>query len=118
MRSLLLAVLLSAAVLAQSPQSSGPVFEMVITNADTIGFDAPTLAALNIRGGADAVCKGVLDGGDVRFRVDVDADEVTAALGTPLADTRAITVTGFVNISRFQAIAEAGDGTIFWTCFN
>ncbi len=118
MRSLLFAVLLSTVALAQAPQSSGPIFEMTVTNAIAIGFDAPTLATLNVRGGGDAVCSGVLDGGAIRFRVDVDADEVTAALGTPLSDTRALTIIGLVNITRFQAIAEAADGVIFWTCFN
>lgn len=118
MKSILLAVLLGSTLLAQAPQSSGPVFEMTVTNAIAIGFDAPTLATLNVRGGGDARCSGVLDGGAIRFRVDVDADMVTAALGTPLADERAIVIIGLVNITRFQAIAEAADGVIFWTCFN
>ena len=116
MRSSLFAVLLSTAVLAQ--QSSGPFFEMTITSGVAIGFDAPTLSALAVRGGGDAQCSGVLDGGAVRFRVDVDADEVTAALGTPLLDTRSVTITGLVNITRFQAIAEGANGVIFWTCFQ
>lgn len=118
MRSLLLAVLLSTTAFAQAPQSSGPIFEMTITSGVAIGFDAPTLDALDVRGGGDAVCKGVNDGGTIRFRVDVDADEVTASLGTPLLDTRAVTIVGLVNINRFQAIAEGANGVIFWTCFN
>ncbi len=119
MRSLLFAVLLSTAVAAQAPKSSGPFFEMTITSGVAIGFDAPTLATLNaVRGGGDAECSGVLDGGAIRYRTDVDADEVTASLGTPLLDTRSVTIIGLVNINRFQAIAEGTTGVIFWTCFQ
>lgn len=95
-------------------QTAGPHFVMTITNGAAIGFDAATLLLISDR--AINRCEGVLEGGAVRFRTDATAASVTTAVGRPLEVQQSIRLTGADVINRFRAIAQAGDGTIAWTC--
>lgn len=115
MRKLLLSLVLTLAVSAPAvAQVAGPFFTMTVTSGAVIGFDAPTLAALTVRG-IDS-CSGVLEGGDIRYRYDAAAASVSSTVGRPLSAPQPITLEGVDLITRFRARAVAGNGTISWTC--
>jgi hypothetical protein len=87
----------------------------------TIGATAVGLSTSTIRPGGNGrevkYCKGMLEGGDVRYREDGGADP-TASVGHLVRAGAEITVSGADNIRRLKFIRkDAGNGTLPLTCY-